>query len=92
MKQLSELTAWAHFEGVINGQYIIGRKVNDRVAVCQNFTSNDKTWSAPVDFGTEYFSIKSLSQTKIDNYRKSGWFNENFYKVYENYGNLLKAA
>ena len=92
MKQLSDLTAWSHFSGVVNGQCIIGRKVNDRVAICQNYTSDDKTWSAPVDFGTEYFSIDSLNQDEIDTYRKSGWFNENFYKEYDRYDNLLKAA
>ena len=85
MKQLSDLTAWAHFEGVVNGQYVIGRKVNDRVAICQSFTSNDKSYSVPVDFGTEYVSISSLNQDDIDTYRKHGWFNENFYKVYEDY-------
>lgn len=91
MKQLSELTAWSHFEGVINGQFVIGRKVNDRVAICQSFTSNDKSYSVPVDFGNEYVDINSLSQEEIVNFQKSGWFNENFYKVYEDYENSLKA-
>jgi len=92
MKQLSELTAWAHFRGVVNGQTVIGRKVNDRIAICQNFTSNDKSWSAPVDFGDEYFQIRSMTQDEITGFKKSGWFNSNFYKVYDEYERNLKAA
>lgn len=88
---MCDLTEWAHFEGVVNGQYVIGRKVNDRVAICQSFTSNDKSYSVPVDFGTEYVSISSLSQDDITSYQKQGWFNEKFYKVYEDYENSLKA-
>lgn len=91
MKKLSELTEWAHFDGVVNGQYVIGRKVNDRIAICQSYTSNDKSYSVPVDFGSEYVNISSLNQDDIDSYRKQGWFNENFYRVYEDYENSLKS-
>lgn len=93
MKQkLSDLTAWAHFSGVVNNQIVIGRKVNDKVAICQSFTSNDKSYSVPVEFGEEYVNINSMNQTKINKFKKDGWFNENFYKVYEDCENSLRAA
>ena len=92
MKQLSDLTAWSHFKAVVNNQIVIGRKVNDDVAMCQNFSSNDKDWIAPVNFGKTYFPIDSLSQDEITNFKLDGWFNEKFYREYDRYDNLLKAA
>lgn len=91
MKQLKDITAWSHFIAVVNDQTLIGRKVNDDVAVCQNFTSNDKSWALPAYFGSTPYKIRPLSQTAINRYKKAGWFNEHFYKVYDNYENSLKA-
>lgn len=88
--QLNELTEWAHFRGVVNGQTVIGRKLNDRIAICQNYTSNDKDYTVPVEFGLEYAFIRSLNADEILNLKKSGWFNERFYKIYEEYENRLK--
>jgi hypothetical protein len=90
MKQLQDITEWSHFSAVVNGNTIIGRKVNDRVAICQNFTSNDKDWSAPVEFGLNYYHIRTFNQDTITRYKKDGWFNENFYKVYDRYERILK--
>lgn len=90
MKQLKDITAWSHFSAVVNGNTVIGRKVNDRVAICQNFSSNDKDWSAPVDFGLNYYLISTFNPHTITRYKKAGWFNEHFYKVYEEYENSLK--
>lgn len=92
MKQLNQLTEWSHFKAIVNNQTVIGRKVNEDVAVCQNFSSNDKTWSVPVNFGKTYFPIDSLSQDEITNFKKAGWFDEKFYKVYEDYESKLKVV
>ena len=92
MKRLEQLTEWSHFKVVANNQIIIGRKVNDTVAVCHNFTSNDKNWVAPVGFGKDLYPFESLNMEEIRNFQKAGWFNEKFYKEYEDYENLVNAG
>lgn len=90
-QQLRELYTVKYFSVIINNQRIIGKRINDRIAVCQSYTSNDKNYCAPADFGTEYYFITPLEYDDVLTLKKAGWFNEKFYQTFEDFEHRIKA-